>query len=306
MEFIWGAIIMNVIELVIPIYAIVALGWYLRTKKHYTVEVDKFIGFLTYRILLPISIFDKIATAEVGINQQTIQFYGVMLLQLVFFYLLWTKLDKKRGFEAFANSVRGNVIYLGFPVMIQLLPATLLPLGMVFASILSPLTLFSVEMLYRSKEGGANPFQILKNPLVQGLLLGIIFNVSGIWHPLLGQVISQATTPLMFLSLIIVGANFDLSSMKQADISFRMILVIINKIIILPLGFTAFGILLGFDSALVAIGVILFSAPCAVSNFVLLSELDEVSDLSVNATIFSTAVYLLLLPVISVLVNLFI
>ncbi len=297
---------MDILQLIIPIYAIVALGWYLNTKKHYTKDVDRFIGFLTYRILLPISIFDKIATAEVSFNQQTVLFYGVMFVQLLFYYFLWTKLDKRRGFEAFANSVRGNVIYLGFPVMIQILPAEILPLGMVLASALSPITLFSVEMLYRSKEGGANPLEILKNPLVQGLMLGIIVNISGFWHPLLGQVISQATTPLMFLALIIVGANFDISSMKHADISLRMILVIFNKLILLPIGFTAIAYLLGFEPQFMAIGVILFAAPCAVSNFVLLSELNEVSDLSTNTTIFSTAVYLLILPLIGYVVNLLI
>ncbi|MFW6030172.1 MAG: AEC family transporter [Halanaerobiales bacterium] len=294
---------MNILKLVIPIYVIVLLGWWLKDRKHYTEEVNDFISFITYRILLPLSIFDKIATAEVDINNQTILFYGVMFAQMIVYYFLWTKLDKKQGFEAFVNSVRGNVIYLGFPVMIQILPVEILPLGMVLASALSPMTLFGVEVIYRSKESGANPLKILKNPLVQGLLVGVIFNATGIWHPLLGEVISQATKPLMFLALIIVGANFDISSMKDTEISLRMILVIFNKLILLPIGFTAIAFLLGFEPVYIAIGIILFSSPCAVSNFVLLAELEQVSDLTTNTTIFATAAYLLMLPLIGYLVN---
>lgn len=297
---------MNILKLIIPIYAIVILGWWLKANGHYTEQVDSFISFITYYILLPISIFDKIATAQVEINQQTVLFYGVMFAQLILFYFLWTKFDKKLGFEAFVNASRGNVIYLGFPVMIQLLPAALLPLGMVLASAMSPMTLFGMEMLYRSKERGANPFLILKNPLVQGLLVGVVFNLTGIWHPLLGELINQITKPLMFLSLIIVGANFDIRSMRNTDISLRMVLVIINKLILLPAGFTLVALLLGFEPAYVAIGIILFSSPSAVSNFVLLAELGEVSDLTTNTTIFATAAYLILLPVVGYLVNLFI
>ncbi len=294
---------MNILELVIPIYVIVLLGWWLKNSKHYTSEVNEFISFITYRILLPLSIFDKIATAQVDINRQTLLFYGVMFAQMIVYYFLWAKLDKKRGFEAFVNGVRGNVIYLGFPVMIQILPVEILPLGMVLASALSPMTLFGVEVIYRSKQSGANPLKILKNPLVQGLLVGIIFNITGLWHPLLGEVISQATKPTMFLALIIVGANFDISSMKKAEISLRMILVIINKLILLPIGFTIIAYLLGFELVYIAIGIVLFSAPCAVSNFVLLAELDQVSDLTTNTTIFATAVYLILLPLLGYIVN---
>ncbi len=297
---------MTIFNLIVPIYSIVLLGWYLQKSGAYTPEVNKFISFITYRIMLPLSIFMKISTAEMGITRQTILFYSIMFTLLAIFFILYQLFSPKNGFECFVNSVRGNSIYLGFPVMMQLLPAEILPVGMVLASALSPSTIFGIEVFYRFNrhkkvDGTMRKTSFLKNPLIQGLLLGLLFNTFNIWHPLLGDVIGQITKPVMFLSLIIVGANFNSTSLRKAELSGRMILIILSKLLVMPALFWGAATLLNFDPAYTAIGIILFSTPGAVSNYVILSELGEASDLTVNVTIFGTAAFLLLLPILGYL-----
>ena len=299
---------MAIFKLTIPIYTIVFLGWWLQYKGYYNKEVNSFISFITYRIMLPLSIFMKISTSDMVITNQTLLFFGIMFAQLFIFYIFFTKLFQKQGFESFVNSIRGNSIYLGFPVMMQLLPANILPLGMVIASAISPITIFGIEMMYRQniRHSGKQmrKASFLKNPLIQGLLLGTIFNYFNIWNPLLGDVISQITKPVMFLSLIIVGANFNTKSLKKAELSIQMIVILLVKLIAMPLIFIATALFLDFDISYTAIGIVLFSTPGAVSNYVILAELDEASDLTVNCTLIGTAIYLVMLPAIGYLVSL--
>lgn len=293
----------------IPLYLIIFLGWWLQYRKLYTAEVNKFITFITYRIMLPLSIFVKISTSEIAITDQTLFFFGIMLAQLLLFFIIFQKTYRQKGFESLVNSIRGNSIYLGFPIMMQLLPAPILPLGMVLASAISPLTIFGIEVLYKFNRYKRNESKIrrvnfLTNPLIQGLVLGVIFNYFNIWHPLLGEVITQFTRPVMFLSLIIVGANFNTASLKQAKLSLHMAVILLIKIIVVPVMFMVAATQLKFDPGYTAVGIILFSTPGAVTNYVILSELGEASDLTVNCTIIGTALYLLLLPLIGYLVNL--
>lgn len=299
---------MAIFKLTIPIYTIVFLGWWLQYKGYYNKEVNSFISFITYRIMLPLSIFMKISTSDMEITNQTLLFFSILLVQLFIFYIFFVKLFQKQGFESFVNSIRGNSIYLGFPVMMQLLPAKILPLGMVIASAFSPITIFGIEIVYRlnSRKNGKQmrKASFIKNPLIQGLVLGVVFNYFNIWNPLLGDLISQITKPVMFLSLIIVGANFNTKSLKMAKLGIQMVVILLVKLIALPVIFMVTARLLNFDISYTAIGLILFSTPGGVSNYVILAELNEASDLTINCTLIGTAIYLVMLPLIGYFVSL--
>lgn len=299
---------MKLLQLVAPIYIVVFIGWALRQKKIYTDEVDRFISFITYRLMLPLSIFMKISTADIAITRQTMLYFALMYALMIGYFIIYQLTYKQKGFECLVNTVRGNSIYLGFPVMMQLLPAEILPLGMVIASAVSPLTIFGIEVLYRfnrykAQSATMRKASFLRNPLVQGLLIGIVFNYFNLWHPFLDSMVTTITKPVMFLSLLIVGANFNTNSLKIKTIGKELIIILTNKIVVLPLLYVSMAYFLHFDVAYTVVGLILFATPGAVSNYVILSELQEGSDLTINATLVGTAIFLVLLPLLGYLVQ---
>lgn len=289
---------MELLKLTAPIYLIVALGWWLRENELYTAEVERFMTFLTYRLLLPLSIFAKVSSARLDLTGETALFLSIQLALMVVVFWVYKPLLRNQAFEAFVNTVRGNNIYLGFPVMMQLLPAELLPLGMVLASVLSPVAIFGIEVLHRFQGSAATGTQhsLWSNPLVRALLLGIPFNLLGLWHPFLNELTGTLTKPLMFLSLLVVGANFSLRAFKQLSISPAMIAVLFGKLVVFPVLFYLAAVAFGFSREYLLVGVILFSTPGAATNYILVREMGYDSKLTINATLLGTAMYLLLLP----------
>ncbi len=295
---------MVVVSLIIPIYLMIFLGWYLKSTGRYGPDAHKTFSFITYYILMPISIASEIASAEMRLEKGALHFFLIVILQMIVFYFLWTRLDKERGFEAFANSVRGNVIYLGFPIMNMLLPEETLPLGILMASIFSSLTLFIIQLFYSSGKKKLDWRSLLANPLILALLTGIFLNFTGLWHPMMSKIASQLTRPMMFMALVTIGSSFDLESLKKTKVNLRLFLTVFTKLIVQPVSFFLIARLINLAPECIGIGLILLAAPPAVSNYVVLEELGEATDLSSNAVIFSTATYLLSLPLIAYLVEL--
>lgn len=297
---------MHLLQLIAPIYTMVLIGMWLYHKGLYTKDVDKFLVFVTYYLLLPLTVFSSVTTTAVPFSKQPAIFLSLYFGLLLFFYLAYRVFYGQNCIEQVINATRGNTVYLGLPVMIHLLPSTLVPVGLVMAIIISSMNIVVVEILHSLESQGRhklNLIGLLYNPIIAALLIGIGSNLLGVKSPFLSTTIETLTAPLVFLSLILVGGNFKHQSFLPVKAGSALAGVLISKLFIFPALF--FVISLGIDLQLeyVLIGILLFATPPATTNYIVVKNMSLKGDLTIKATIIGTGLYLALLPLLGYIVN---
>ena len=132
---------------------------------------------------------------------------------------------------------------------------------------------------------------IAKNPIIIGILSGVLFSVSGLDMPVIASrsltYISNTATPI---ALLAVGAGFDT---KQAIVRLKPAVVAsFIKLFGLPLVFLPIAYFLGFRSSEMVAILIMLASPTTVSSYIMAKSMhnDEIltSNVIVLTTLFSS------------------
>ena len=128
---------------------------------------------------------------------------------------------------------------------------------------------------------------ILKNPIIIGIVLGVPFSVFDIPIPAIPLrtigYIAQTATPI---ALIAIGAGFD-SQQAITRLKPSLIATVI-KLVILPIIFLPAAIWMGFDSSEIVAILIMVGAPATVSGYIMAKNMDNDYVLSSNIIVIST------------------
>jgi len=128
---------------------------------------------------------------------------------------------------------------------------------------------------------------LLKNPLIIGILLGLLFFVLAIPVPQMvlktGQYFSNMTLPI---ALLCIGGSLNLKALQSN--SFNCYFSCALKIIAAPIVITTGGYLVGFTG--VALGIVFFmsAAPTAAASYVMARSMGHNADLAANVIALST------------------
>ncbi|MCB9077556.1 MAG: AEC family transporter [Anaerolineaceae bacterium] len=218
---------MTIIQVIFPIFAIALVG-YVTAYRGVLDERDiKGISRFVFTIIIPMLLFKSLAHIELPPQIQwqfLLSYYGVVLF--IYGLAVWTS---KRWFVHSPQeqgifglgSTYSNMILVGLPVISAGLgDQALLPLFML-VSIHSALLFFIVMLLLERANGGGeqrSPRQIalqtarnlMRNPIIIGLVLGLGFNWLAIPIPALIDdtldIISRATLPC---ALFVLGASLN-------------------------------------------------------------------------------------------------
>jgi len=191
-------------------------------------------------------------------------------------------------------AMRGNLAYVGFPVVLATLGEGGLEQAAVTAAVLIPLmNLGSVAVLELSREEreyrrAAVLWKVLVNPLVVGALGGLALAVVG-WRPwgwLAGtlEILSDFALPGALLAL---GAQLRLGHWGTL---WRLVSgAAAAKLVLQPaLGWWCLT-MLGLPAGAVAVGVLLLAAPTAVASYPVAAELGGDIDLAGACVVVTTA-----------------
>lgn len=290
------------ISKVLPLFIIMFLGYYGKKKSFITDFGVKEMNNIVFNIALPVTLFKSVALSDF---KQDFNIYAILALMLSFFiiYIIsWTLgeiliKDKYRIGGFVQGAFRSNYTIIGLALVAnvlgtkgQAIGASTMPIVIPFVNILAIIVLTVRGAKENKLEAKAfkNIFiNIIKNPLIIGVLLGIPFSIFEIHMPDVAlttlNLIGNVATPL---ALIAIGATLNFNKLKETlNLS---ILLTLLKNMLCPLVGAFFCILFKLDGMTTLVVCMLLGAPTAVSSYVLTENMGSDGELVANTIVVST------------------
>lgn len=295
------AIVILAFKAVFPILAPMTVGFV--AKKAGLLE-DGFIrkaNRMVFWLFLPALIFFNLYATDfmkyLDIRLMIFIAAATLLVFIIAFFTVprFEKENPNRGVIV-QGMTRGNVVYVGLPVLTTLVGDTyagLMAVAIVITVIFYNVTsVIGLETFRHSKVAIVPILKgIAKNPLIMGAVVGVAFAMLNI--PLPSPVLdvlksmSSAATPL---ALILLGGSIAFTDAKKY---WKQILsTVLVKLIIAPAIFIPIAILLGFTHYELVIVFVVLSAPTAVASFAVAQSMEGNGSLAVQIVAWSSTLSL--------------
>lgn len=273
-----------------PIFILIVTGFYLKRINFIN---DTFIDIsskLIFNISLPLLLFFAIQKTPLSeISNLSLIIYAAIATTVVFIFLeLWaTRLQPVEDRGVFVQGAfRSNMGFVGLAYCVNAygevgLIAASLYLG--FITIL--FNVLSVITLNRSAKQSQSVknvfFGIAKNPLIMGIMAGLVVSALGIKMPdftaKTGEYFANLALPL---GLLCVGGTLNLHELKTNPN--KTLQATLAKLFIVPFVITAGGILSGFRGIDVGILFLMSAAPTATASYIMAKGIGGNDKLAAN------------------------
>lgn len=278
---------MNLLEILTPLYLLIALGYILKKYQFPNIEFWPGIEKMTYYILFPTLIFVALLKAEVNLSLFIKVIIVVSIPALLSALSQWLgflspHLSKATFSSMFQGALRNNTS-ISLVIIAWLLPSNGLAIIALVVLIMVPLNNISsifVLLRYGDTNGAAAPkwwIGLLKNPLIIACTLGLIlggFNLS-LPKPLINTAEFLGRSALPF-ALLAVGAGLKFGSLFEKKLAIT--LSSIAKLIFTPLASWGLCILVDANPDLTKVAIIFSAMPTAISSYILAKQMGGDAD----------------------------
>lgn len=293
------------LNVTIPIFLVILLGYILRKigliNENFVSIANKYV----FKCALPVMLFQDIAFTDTLRSAKGSFVLFCALVTIAMFLLVWlcsyVFLKDKSLVGAFAQAgARGSAAILGVAFVENISgSAGMAPLMIVsavpFFNILSVMILtFSADLnksAGEKKSHGAvikkSLFNIVTNPIIIGILLGIPFALLNVKFPAIAtrtmDYVARTATPV---ALIAIGGGFD----KQ-EATRRVkpaIWASLIKLVILPAVFLPLAVLFHFASSEMVAILIMLASPTTVSCYIMAVNMENDGPLTSNVILLTT------------------
>ena len=188
---------------------------------------------------------------------------------------------------------RTNMVFFALPMAESVFgDASLLATATLIAFIVPTYNVLAVVVLEYFRGGAANPktlaLSLLKNPLIQGFVVGFVFHFAG-WQlpgPIEAPVLTLANISIP-LALVILGGTLHFSEVRR---NLRIIVPVLTvKMVVLPALMLAFSLLLPLSAPERFMLVLMFAAPIASASFPMAQNMGGDGPLAGQLVAFSSA-----------------
>ncbi len=283
---------MNLIQVVLPIFLIIALGAFLSKVKK--LNLDPFIFIIMY-ITAPALIISSIQKSEIKITG----FFSMFIYSLIVALSLWLissiilKLFKIKEKGIQLPMMVGNSGYLGFPVALFAFGVLGLSYAVVYSAV-DTIILMSLGIYIASHKNSFK--EIFKVPLIYAVIIALFFNLINYKLPNLAltplDMIGQITIPL---ALMVLG--YRLIKIKIKDVK-KALLASLFKI---GVGFIlALSIVNIFSLTGIVKNILILQAamPSAVLTMILCQKYKRDADLVASVILISTLLSIITIPLV--------
>ncbi len=288
------------VNAVIPLFILTALGWCLTKFKVWNSDFLKTANSISFNILIPCNLFCNIYKAN---------FTEVFDIKLLIFSLITVAIivgigfcivpvltkDRARQGVVLQALFRGNFALLGLPLCEALAGEQGAQIASVFLAFLIPAfnVLATIILSVYSNDKVESPAQIilkiLKNPLIIGCILGLIFSLTKsffeipniIYKPI--NDLKSVATPF---ALLVLGGDFKFKSFMsnlKAVISTGL-----TRLVLVPGVAIAAAALLGFRGIHIALIISTFGTPVAVASTAMTYKMNGDYNLACQVVVFTT------------------
>ena len=271
----------------VPIFAIIVLGRWLRSKNFFTKQTLTDLDRLSFKVLLPILLFRDIAQGRITEQFDPVFFFFCAGATTVYFFAVWIGaslfLKDKSMVGAFTQGAfRGSQAILGVAFVASV------PLYNIFSVLVLTVTAPDAQQADHRGLVGKTLRGIITNPIILGIFAGLPFSLLAIdFPPMLDKGLSMLGNCATPMALLSIGAGFEgAKAIKKLGPTCAAVFI---KLVLLSAIFLPMGVALGFrEQTLVAI-VILCGAPSTASGYVMAKNMGGDHVLSSSIIVLSTA-----------------
>ncbi len=290
----------SVINSILPIFAVIALGFFLKRSGLIDEHFIRLSDRLIYYIFFPLLLFWKIGKPTEAISVNWLFIWGVIFSVFIVFAL---SLMIARGLKiptgkvgSFSQSCYRFNSYIGIAVILTGLGENgVKEFGALIGFVIPFINLLAVSSMIRySPENDlqARRWSILfksvaANPLIISCLAGVLY--SNLAMPLpefIDKTLSMLSMLSLPLALISIGASLTFSKFQE-HFSCSSIAALCKMLVLPVIGYCVLS-RLELSQTTFQVGMIYFALPTSPQNYILSSQLGSDVDLATSALVFST------------------
>jgi predicted permease len=299
--------VLTILLSIAPIFLLIVLGHLLRRGGIPSFEFWDLNDKLVYWVLFPSLLFYKMATLQLSgsiLGSYAIVIYAGFLSAIAFSLAAgWLlKIERPTWTSVIQGAARHNT-FIALAVAERVFGPEGLALAALITALLVPVTNVSVVTLIvtmisrdgRSGMGRAIARELLRNPLLIAVLLGVAVNVSGIEElPILFDMTSILGAAALPIVLLCVGANIRAEAMVAATIP--TIISIIGKMLVFPFVIGMMALQVGLDPKAAMIAMVFGAVPSSAGAYTLARQMGGDAPAMAAIVTVQTALSFLSLP----------
>ena len=300
---------MNVVMALFPLIMLIAMGYIFKRTQFLTDEFWRGDEKLNYLILFPVLLFNNLAYIKLELATITQVLLALFIIITITAVTLWVAraffhIPIARFGVYVQSQIRFNT-YIGLSIMSLLFGAQGMQMFAMMIALAIPLVNV-ISVLAFSQGQGLKPVQIVfslvKNPLILGCLVGIIFNLlqlslfSGLEQ--LFKILASMSLPL---GLICVGAALQFADLKH-DYS-RLLLNTVGRLMVVPGLAYLICYALNLNQFETIVLVVFFALPTASASYILTRYFNGDSQLMAGIISLQTLCFAVTFPVLMLLLS---
>lgn len=291
-----------------PLIALIFTGYILKKKQFFSDSFWTGVEKLNYYFLFPTMLFGNLATADIDLSMvHSIFLILVIMLSIACAALYLIRKIYRIPSARFGVYTQSNIrfnTYIGLAVVASLFQQQGITLFAIILAISIPVVNILSVLALTEKEGmdlRSISLSLVKNPLILGCLVGVLFNLSGL--PLWGglsALIQQLAGCSLPLGLMCVGAALQFMALKKDLLP--LFINTFSRLMIMPALAYVVCLLLNFSILETQIIVLYFALPTASAAYILTKVLRGDSQLMAGIISLQTLCSALTLPFILALI----
>lgn len=288
------------LNVTVPVFAMMVLGYVLCRKNVINEEYVKGSNRLTFRILLPVMLFNSMRSSDFyGTFDGKFLLYCLVFL-MIYPFVVWLIAsrfikDRKKLGSFVQGTFRGNTAVIGVSVAQNIYGADLGPMPLMLALAMFLYNALSVVILTCNGSTEATPRQqivgvlkgIATNQIIWGIMLGVVCAMTKITFPtVIDKIFTNIGGVASVVSLIAAGGGFSMDSLRSdAKIIFS---AAVTKLVIMPAAALGLGYLCGFRGITLFSLLVMAGVSTATTSAVMARELKCDENLAINILAITT------------------
>ena len=289
--------ILSAIEVVIPIFIIIYLGYILKLKHIIDESFVTIAMKIVFTIALPSLLFLKVSQSEFSKlfhpdNMKLVLYMFILIMFMFLFAVLASKIYFKRIEGAFIQGAfRSNYILIGGAILMSMFgDQATEPLAVSTVMVIPVFNILAILVL--NQTSGPNKYKdalikIIKNPLILAIVAGLIVSILKWDIPnSFKQTLSMLGAVGTPLGLIGIGSYLNLKELRS---SIPTYIAVFLKLIVFPLIAITGAYIFKFNYIETVTIFMLFGSPSAIRSFIMAKAMNNNAALAANIVILTTA-----------------
>ncbi len=284
-----------------PVFLVIVIGYILKQKGMLNDEFVRVANKFNFKVTLPALLIKDISSAKIKevFDYKYVLYCAIVTLICVSVIWLLSKIfikDKSIVGAFVQASYRGSAAVLGIAFITNMYGNSGMAPLMIIGSV--PIyNIFAVIILTFEANGNTNIVKkdkikaafinILKNPIIWGIFIGLLISITGIEFPkLINKTISNLASMASPLALIAIGAGFKGSAaIKKIKPTIAAAMI---KLMIQPALFLPVAIMLGFTNEKLIAILVMLASPTTPSCYIMAKNMDNDGELTSSVVVATT------------------